>query len=359
VRKALLGAALVLLAALFFCAVVWAESAAPAQPAAGVKSEPAKPAVQKAPDPKPAAPVVPAGPPPRPASRTIIRKAGDYLFTLKIKPGVPEPGDMVEYVLDVVQVAQVPHPVYGDRIPIGGMGLVAKVSFEKAPDVLFRYRVQPVGDEGTYGFHYTPEQIGKYNVVFAAQLPEGKPMEVRYSFPVGQWPLPPDTDLGDAIDEGGGGKTSRYAKPKVGPVMPVGPVGPGQAGVVEKTDALRGLMRKLERVWLYLGKDVLADRKPDLGAIARESEGVGAIAKKANGMVPQSLALDGAEFDTVLSGLAAAATALSAAAKEGNDAKVGRLYKETTYNFCTRCHLKFRFQSAMDLSKYPVVQEGK
>jgi hypothetical protein len=334
------------------------ETAKPAaQPVAPAPAQAAPPAVQKAPEAKPA---VPAGPPPRPPTRTIARKAGDFIYTLRMKPGVPEPGDMVEFVVDAVETLKVPHPVYGDRMPLGGARIIARVVFEKAPDVVFKYAVQPVGDEGTYGFHYTPEQIGKYSLTLSVKAAEDRSMEARFSFPVGLWPLPPDTDTGDAIvDEGGAASKLGRARQRTGSVAPVGPVGPETAAAKEKSDALKALMRKLERLWLYLGKDILADRKPDLNAIGREAEGAVAIAKKAAGMVPQDLSLDAPEFDQILTGLVSAAGALSAAAKAGEAEKSAKMYKEMIYNYCTRCHLKFRFRAARDLAAYPAVQDGR
>ncbi|MBI5528147.1 MAG: cytochrome c [Deltaproteobacteria bacterium] len=337
---------------------------APGAPADKGKAPEAKPGEARPADPpaakdaaKPAAPQLP---PPRPAFRTILKKVGsEFVFTLRLKPGVPEPGDMVEYTLDVAQASQVPDPVYGDRIPLGGATIVAKVAFDKAPDVALKYKVQPYGDQGTYGFHYTPEQIGKYLMTFSVQLPEKDPFEARFSFPVGTWPLPPDTDMGDPVEEAEGDRDRRGIRRTAGgSITPVGPVGPGQEEHVvasAKGEALRGQMRKLERLWLYVGKDVFAGRKPDMNAIARESENAATLARKCSGLVPAKLSSDSAEFESLLNAFAGASADLSGAAKATDAAKVVSAYHEATYNSCTRCHVKFRFQSTRELNKYPVV----
>jgi len=138
--------------------------------------------------------------------------------------------------------------------------------------------------------------------------------------------------------------------------MPVGPVGPGQEEVVGssgKGEVLRGLMRKIEKTWLYIGKDIFAGRKPDMNAIAREGENLSTLAKKATGLVPGKLSSDSAEFDQLVNALSNAAADLSSAAKGTDTAKVASTFQEATWDSCTRCHLKFRFQSTRELAKYP------
>jgi hypothetical protein len=358
VRKALFAAALSVLMALVYSGVVMGADSAPVKPAPEVKAAPATPTAPAAPAVKPADPKVPVlqAPPPRPATRTIPRKVGEMIYMLKMKPGVPEPGDMVELTIDVVQAVQTPHPVYGDRIPVGGAKILAKVAHEKAPDAALKYQVQPFGDEGTYGFHFTPEQLGKYLVTFSVLISGRDKDDVKFSVPIGVWPLPADADMGDSLDDGQG---KRGVKRQAGPVVPVGPVSSNMVKKVDKGEALRSLMKRVEKLWMYVGKDLGGDRKPDMVAIARESEAVATVAAKGVGMVPEQMAAGGVEFDSIMKALADAAKEVSSAAKAGDQMRVTELYRRAGYNSCTRCHLKFRFHSTEDLGRFPPVQGGK
>ena len=345
-KKVLLVAAFCAVAVLVFATAVYGVEPAKATPAstapdAGVRPE------SKA---------VVTAPPPRPAVRSIPRKVGDILYVLKVKPGAPEPGDMVEFLLDVVQMAPVPHPVYGDRIPMSGMKLTVKVAHEKAPDAPVRYQVQPFGDVGTYGFHYTPDNIGTYLIAFSV-LAEGRDQsDVKFSIPVGIWPLPADADRGDVIDEGKGLKGEKRG---MGMTLPVGPVAPeGSVSQSSSQDAVAAIMSKLGRLWMFIGKSISGERKLDLNGVAREVEFVPTLTAKLKPLGPDQ-SPSKQEYEGLLDSLASASKEISAAAKASDAAKVEKLYNAATYNSCTRCHLKYRFRTTDDLSKYPAAGQGK
>ncbi len=248
------------------------------------------------------------------AEYTLAVNEGSASLRVTLKPGEPQPGELVEVLIDIARKPESTDPTYGDRVPVGG------ALFEVAmtgPGASERRRLWPVGDAGVYGAHWTPTTRGLWTFQLAPLDAKGE--GVRASFQVGVGVPQPASSEGQAV------RTARV-------------VMAGQVVVAGGRPTARSIMHELGRRWLQLGKPG-ADDKAELAAIS-------ALADKLPGTVPQKQAAEFAEYDFLAADLKAAlATPESRAAAE--------------QGVCLKCHVKFRDGVVSELAGWPEVKPWK
>ena len=106
----------------------------------------------------------------KPGIRTFHKKARDHEMFLTVVPGIPEVGRAVEMQLRAFKIPKTPHPQYGARIPMDNAIIVATAAHEKELTTSIDYLLHPIGDPGTFGFHFTPVSKGYHNIIFAGEF---------------------------------------------------------------------------------------------------------------------------------------------------------------------------------------------
>lgn len=126
---------------------------------------------------------------PRPPTRTILVKTGTLVFKVRLVPGVPLPGHVVEAVMEAAEVPPVPDPVYGERIPLKQAEMKALVTDADGEGFTTGYRVHRLADAGSYGFHFTPLRRGVHQVLLVGTH-GGVTFKAKFKVPVDIWPFP-------------------------------------------------------------------------------------------------------------------------------------------------------------------------
>ncbi|MGC9043255.1 MAG: hypothetical protein ACP5KG_05300 [Myxococcota bacterium] len=282
--------------------------------------------------------------PKKPDKRMLFARASDYLILMKISPGIPEPQEVVELSFEIYKEMKVADPVYGNLSPVMDVKLTANVYYEKLPEATYKYIVQPLSDAGSFGFHFFPQQVGRYMVKLDIMSPEQDIVTATFGVYVGVWPLPQGEEI-DQIPKDENGK----------PIMKksVGPVGPGGANatesVKESESDIKRVMRELGRTWQYIVKDIFVpNKKLDTNGIARESRRIAEYLKKEQGTITKD---KDSEFSQYIIDLIVGFEAIASAADSKDEKAVVEAIKKVNYNVIMRGHLKYRFKNA-DSDKY-------
>lgn len=130
-------------------------------------------------------------------TRLYTREDGKVVVGVSLEPGKADADKVMEVRFEVNERLDVPHPRFGNRMPLKDLDLVATVEEPakgKGGGERYRYRVQPLRAPGSYGMHHTPRLEGEHVVHIEGKSKDGK-RSVSFSFPVhvGVWP-PPDFD---------------------------------------------------------------------------------------------------------------------------------------------------------------------
>lgn len=288
-------------------AALVAAAAQPAQPqpAAPPAQTPAAPPAQTpaAPADVPIAPLqagpdlVPLVPPP--AEYTLSLRDGDFRVRVNLRPGEPQPSEVVELRFDVGRQkdADVVEPQ-----PVSDAKLMLTVT---GPGPKLRYLVRPLGDAGVYGVHWTPASRGLWTLAIAPFKDAGPTV----SFQVGAGQPMPASSQGHMV------QVSRLV------------VAAGKAAAPALT--VRQLMEDLGKRW-QKESDAPQPAATELKAMARLLEAVQGLAPRENA----------AEF-------------VGLAAKEIATLDKGALPDAES---CLKCHVKFRDAWVADLSRWPEVK---
>ena len=287
--------------------------------AAAAKPAPA-PAATPAPTakPTPATAAAPAAAPPN-GDYSALKKAGEYQVRLTLRPGPPQPKQVLELLFDVSQVPEFTDATYGDRIPVAGVTFVAALDGKGGKT---RYRVHPLPDAGTYGIHATVDAPGVYTLSLA---PAGNEKGPKIDFQLGIGvPMPADAQ-GAAVGE------SRKPATTV------------DRGPAEGDDRVKKLMVELGDRWTALDP---VGGKPDVA----ETKAVAALLGELDGKVPQAYLAGKDEFDL-----------LAREAKRGLESYATQkptlaAYQQTSEEQCLKCHLKYRFAVTNELARWPDVE---
>jgi len=281
--------------------------------------------------------------PKKPDKRMLFARASDYLVLMKISPGIPEPQEVVELSFEVYKENKVADPVFGNLSPVINIKLTASVYYEKLPEAAYRYIVQPLSDAGSFGFHFFPQQVGKY-VVKLDIMPEGSDVvTASFGVYVGVWPLPQGEEI-DQIPKDENGK----------PIMKksVGPVGPGGAVAEQSKETesdTKRVMRELGRTWQYIVKDMFVpNKKLDANGIARESKRMAEYLKKEQAAITKD---KDAGFSQFITDLIVGFEEIAQKAESKDEKAIVEAINKVNYNVILRGHLKYRFANP-DIEKF-------
>jgi len=296
-------------------------SAAPAPAAAAASPAPAAPA---APAPKPVGTVAPVSanaPPsaklvkPPLAEAVLALKQGDWRVRVTVRPGEPQPAQLIELQLDVSQIRNPPDPTFGDEAPLDNAQMV--LSFT-GPGAKVRSYLRPLGDAGSYGVHWTPQNKGLWTATLAPLAGQGPSV----SFEIGVGVPMPASAQGQEVEQ-----TRAVLGTRVKPVQP-----------------LTGTMNDLATRWLKL-LDAGTDG-------AREGGSIASLLRSLVGRGPQAFASSEAEFDELARNAASAAEGAARMPAAERPAAM----RAVELNSCTRCHVKYRDGVVEDLSHWPEVK---
>jgi hypothetical protein len=146
---------------------------------------------------------------PKPADRTwnVLKEGpgGKYAFSLAMKPGIPDPGQVTEVIITANALPVRPDPVYGSQVPLDGARIVVELT-NPAGELVGRYlaHAMPLA-KGKFGVHLTPSQEGVYTLGLKTRTAKGEEVSADVKLPVKVWPLPAELEgNGDKIGGGGG-----------------------------------------------------------------------------------------------------------------------------------------------------------
>jgi hypothetical protein len=141
----------------------------------------------------------------KPATRVWNVKSQATVASFAFVPGIPDPDQVTEVTVLVGEVPKVPHPRYGNRLPVDGARLVVEVT-NPAGQLVARLRAHPLPlTSSKYGFHFTPTQSGVYGLALRGKTADGRDLAADAKLPVATWPLPAELEgSGDAEAASGG-----------------------------------------------------------------------------------------------------------------------------------------------------------
>ncbi len=294
--------------------------------------------------------------PPKPEVRTVQVKSSIFQFTVRLKPGVPDPGEVVEARIEMAEVPPVPDPIYGETIPVKGAALVAEVTDADGAGYTLAYKVHALTDAGAYGFHFTPTRKDTYRVVLKG---EHKSQKVSPSLrvPVGIWPF-------KDVDESGKEKVvpatpggSRLPALPGGAKRPALPGGSGSAGgpaaagakPADLASPLQQAMQAMGERWVALQVALFAGRRADLGKAKAAAAALGKACQEAVGASPK------AGFDGLVREAAGAADKVAAAAGKGKPKPTVQAFDQLGARHCNRCHFAQRWQILASPEEFPAM----
>lgn len=266
-----------------------------------------------------------------PAEVVFKTRNADFAFTLRVRPGLPKPGEVVELRLDVQRIHEPPDPVQGDREAYNEAQLSAVFSRDGAGGRPYLFHKLPL--PGEYGLHVLPTDQGVHELAIGRR--SGKPgMDINFKVGVGvPHPLRPD----DAL-----------ATVAAGSRGPVRPTAAGAAG----GPPLAQVMEQLGERLLAYEAALEAGRAADGVAAAKAMQ---ELSGQVAGKVPGHHARRTQEFEGNAQRLAAGLTELASRPLEKPADRVAAKAKllELESATCMRCHVQFRFDVADDTSTWP------
>jgi hypothetical protein len=287
-------------------------------------------------------------PPPKPEILNLQVKSGTLLFGIRLEPGVPDPEEVVEVAIEMAEVPPIPDPIYGERIPVKEAEIVAEVADADGAGYTVKYRVHPLQDAGSYGFHFTPLRKDTYRVTLKGVY-KTKKFDPDFRVSVGIWTFTRVDEAGSVSQVPAQPASSRM------PAMPTvvqGPATPGGAskGVVtgRRVSPLRSVMKTLGESWAKAGEALLTGRRPDLKEARISSAQMKAVAKEAVEIDPSD-----SEFKSLISELDQALDQFEKAAGSGQAPATIKAFKRIGSHHCNRCHFKMRWKMIDDVSAFP------
>jgi hypothetical protein len=143
----------------------------------------------------------------KPAERTWTIKSGEFIFTVGMKPGVPDPDQVTEIMIAANAVPKRADPKFGNRVPLENANLTLEVT-SPGGEVIAKFRAHQMPlSSGKYGVHFTPGQEGIYSLAIRGTTADGKALSGDLKLPVKVWPLPAELQgSGADADQSGGRK---------------------------------------------------------------------------------------------------------------------------------------------------------
>ena len=287
-------------------------------------------------------------PAPKPEIRHLQVKSGPVLFGISLQPGVPDPEE-VEGAIEMAEVPPIPDPIYGERIPVKGAEIVAEVADADGAGYTVKYRVHPLQDAGSYGFHFTPLRRDNYRVTLKGVY-KTKKFDPHFRVPVGIWPFTKVDDQGSVSQVPAQPASSRM------PAVPTGVKGPAVPGGSapkrsvpgRRLSPLRSVMKSLGESWAKAGEALLTGRRPDLKEARVSSAQMKAAAKEALEINPPD-----SGFKSLISEMNQEMDRFEKAAGSGKAPATIKAFKQIGSHHCNRCHFKMRWKMIDDLNAFP------
>lgn len=240
-----------------------------------------------------------------PAEVRYYTRKGNLHVEMRVRPGIPVPGEPVEIGWRLEEQLLIPDPYLGDRRPLSGVEIVATVG---GPEPERRYEVHAEPKPGNFGFTFTPHSAGLYRIALARR--DGRSgVEVEMQLPVGQPPLPATRSL----------EVKRY---------PRAPIDPSDT---------KAQMRELARRWM---------------ALERAAGTPQAVAAHTN-LVEFARQLEASAPPPAKRGYAALVQMLGTIPTGGPKEQTLGQMDEVNFQTCLRCHAVARLEFAEDISNWP------
>ncbi|MBI5546962.1 MAG: hypothetical protein HY901_24020 [Deltaproteobacteria bacterium] len=253
--------------------------------------------------------------------------------TLRVRPAAPVPGRTTTLLFEVVKHLAVPDPALGDRVPLENAVLFVTIGRDGAGSPV-RYRLRALPDAGIYGVHYTAKEAGPYRLQLEQRLENAeigdKALTTEFVLGIGQ-----ETAMQAAEEEAavktGKGRTALRAG-------------------AEATEGAGPPIRVLGEAWLELSQGL--QRPGAAGDLVATARAASEAAARIAGQAPAALSSQRREFDALAADLLTGLKDLPALV--GADAgKAKELMTTLETQSCARCHVKYRFQIADDVSAWP------
>lgn len=143
---------------------------------------------------------------PKPPQRNWTVKTGDFLYTVNMSPGIPDPDQVTEIMIAAISVPKKADPKYGNRVPLEDANITVEVSSPGGETVAkFKAHQMPL-TAGKYGLHFTPAQEGIYTLAIRGTTADGKALSADVKLPVKVWPLPAELQGSGAESDKSGGR---------------------------------------------------------------------------------------------------------------------------------------------------------
>lgn len=236
--------------------------------------------------------------------RYLTRK-GNFHVEMRVRPGIPSPGEPVEIGWRLEEQLLIPDPYLGDRKPLSGVEILATVG---GPEANRTYEVHAESRPGHFGFTFTPHTAGTYRIKLARR--DGRAgLDVEMQLPVGQPPLAASRTL----------EVKRYPREGVDP------------------SDTKSQMRELARRWMQL------ERAAGTARAAEAHQGLVEFAKEIEGGAPPH----------AKRAYTALVEALGTIPTQGPREQTLGQMDEVNFQTCLRCHAAARLEFATDVSNWP------
>jgi soluble cytochrome b562 len=285
----------------------------------------------------------------KPKIRTIQMKSGALLFNVRLEPGVPDPGKLVEVTIEMSEVPPVPDPIYGERIPVKDAEITAKITDVDGAGYTMAYRVHTLQDAGSYGFHFTPARKDNYKMELTGVF-KNKRYSTTTRVPVGIWPFTSVDAKGNVSRVPAHSASSRL------PALPSGMKSGDAPSSNAKTKGpsskkrtpLQTMMKQLGDQFARAGVALLAGRKPDLKDAKAAAIQMNVQAKAA-AELPH---VDG-EYKDLMNELVGQIDKFEKASSAGKAKSAVSAFNKIGSHHCNRCHFKLRWNIIKQSSAFP------
>lgn len=131
-------------------------------------------------------------------------ESGKFAYSFEMKPGVPDPEQVTEILINANAIPLKRDPEFGNNVPLIDARIVIEVT-NPAGQLVGRYLSHAVPlTKGRYGLHFTPSQEGLYTLTLKGKTAKGEALSAELKLPVKVWPLPAELEGTGAAGAGSG-----------------------------------------------------------------------------------------------------------------------------------------------------------
>lgn len=286
----------------------------------------------------------------KPAVRALQLRSSIFQFSLRLEPGVPDPGQVEQVRIEMAELPPVPDPIYGETIPVKECQMLAEVTDADGAGYGMLYQVHQLTDAGAYGFHFTPKRRDTYRVVLRGEHKSQK-FSPTFRVPVGIWPFHDPGGSGGAdgsASKSTGGRLPAIPGSPTDPALPAAPAGPAVPAGAAASSPVAGLMEILGARWVDLQVALLAGRKPDWTRVKAAAEALRQASLDGAGLLPAD-----PDFTGLMKEQAEALDKLAKAAGSAKAAPVREAFDQLGGRHCNRCHFAKRFGLLASPDEFP------